>query len=804
MLALTNTTTLIHSRLELQQKRVINNTVTIKEFLVTQLNVEKGEFDGVSASFKNNLSELAEESTDHLLQRMLMHLHHVCMRAREVHINDHFIGRNSDAAEVSDWIPDHPNAITRITFSEFSFYPYAKRGPLTLRELNDFCQKLEVAATEYPVNMHLCLSTVPVVDEHNQVFNIGIYLQCGKTPTLKVFAKACPSDVDPVYIGTVNPYFSILNAKNELPQKIRVALAGLMKTVDKGDFDNVRQAIDELLACVHSHPEYLQGDQNTMSEKAQQIKALCEQIRVITKYRDTFDKRVFFNIKVELTEVVLAYCDELDDKYNDLCALFVATIQQYSVPQATIGSVDGTSLSLYRGGLIECETAGGVKFITGIDICYDNTFDVAARLYERYIENCLRDGVFITPYFSHIVTSNFIPITAEDQPGEVIVHCDAMNTSVIDKSNNLLMAMPDMAETITEPAFGGKAMIESYHPYVLRQIEGRYQLRISYYNKMIREKMVLEMMAQQSAKQVDMERLREFDERSFLHVMHSDKVAVRLMSHLLPDAALMREVEEGAFTKEQLISAIHLIDDINKPVFGNSFLHWIIIHGLVDVLNILLEQRVVDLHRPNDHGVRPFELAVMYNQSTMACRLYKHAIAADKMIFNLELSRSASSELKNTLLMAAIEMQREQDVAYLLSVGANPFYQLKNGRPINSLRNNFDPEVCRHLYEWSHQNHHLNKLLDYIIVYGGLNTSVALLELCCRDGHEDEVKYILSNHVDLLLTLSEARRLYDIIEESNNPVLYSYVMTHLRNLGYSEYIEEYGDSKRVSTVQSLN
>lgn len=97
--------------------------------------------------------------------------------------------------------PEHKNTITRLSTAEFSFYG---KAPLTPAEFSDLVDKLYHLLQNSHDNVHLLLSSIPVVNENSEILNVALYLQAGKYPKIDTVTKGVASDVDVMYANTEN------------------------------------------------------------------------------------------------------------------------------------------------------------------------------------------------------------------------------------------------------------------------------------------------------------------------------------------------------------------------------------------------------------------------------------------------------------------------------------------------------------------------------------------------------------------------------------------------------------------------
>lgn len=803
---LNSSTKLINMQLAVRENVIERDDITIREFLVYQQTQSSGEFGGTSVCYKNshNLSALTEESNEHLLSRMMLHFHHVCMRAREVHVQQNFPGFEVDDVSVNTAMPINVNAITRVVFSEFSFYPYQKRGPLTFDELHVFCEKLVEAACEYPVNMHMCISSVPVCDANNDVFNVAVYLQCGSKVRINVFAKAVPDEVDPIYDDTRNACYATFNHPDEYINKINSTADDLVNKLIIGDPKAIRIAVDGLLDAIGSTPDFLLDKRNEIDRNVVNIKRSCEKIidnianREIYKHFNV--RSVCFNLINAVSKFVLKVEKTSKKRYDEFKNWLKATPMQ----QASAAYHDHSGRVIYRGGLVECVTAGGVDFVTAIDICFDYCFDVAAKLYQRYLENCLRDNKVITPYLSYIVTSNTIQLESFKHFCGTVVHCDAYFSSILHNTTESKSLAPARREKLAETAFGSSATMEVYHPYILGESSNELRGRVEYYNKMIQERRALMLRMRRASNFASLSQFDEQDTYSSVHLMEPNETVKHVLVLLLPEIKQKINDVQHPFAGEDFVAALDKIKDLNMIVLGNTLLQWSITNAIEAVFEVMYRRADVDLLIANAHGYTAFDLAVMYNRIDIATQLYGVLIERSEQVISSPQLSSASKELKAALLSAAIAAERVFDIKYFLSNGADLFLMSNYTRPIDMLAKHYSDSVFELIYHHVKLSNKLNIFSTVTLFNLNKRASVLLIELCCRDRLDHEVDFIIKMKPDLYLSTSDIKRLHQLIDLNSGSELSHIIKTHLIDLGYQYHdIDELIEKEQVKHLASL-
>lgn len=184
-----------------------NKQVEIREIIATQIESKHhtyGEFTGAHFVSNAEKQQAALESGDSVVNRMAAHVKEVADEALKIHLQHNFIISDDISGESKPiLIEDNENNITRLSFQEFHFYPYEQRGPLSMNDFNLFIELIDNYASTLPVNFHMLIATLPVVDEYKRVYNMCVYVQSGTPTKIHAFAKNMPSPFDLEYAGTM-------------------------------------------------------------------------------------------------------------------------------------------------------------------------------------------------------------------------------------------------------------------------------------------------------------------------------------------------------------------------------------------------------------------------------------------------------------------------------------------------------------------------------------------------------------------------------------------------------------------------
>ncbi len=236
---------LLYIEKPLKSKLDKNSHSSIKSRDVMVLQANEG-----GLRFSGEIHEMSEEPTKYILERMIQHIKNMAEIAIKHHIADNFKMVDNQAV----MRPEAENNITRLIFTEFSFYPSTERGPLTELEFKELMEQLVEFAKTLPPNLHLVLSSFPVVEAKGNVHNVASYIQCnGKSadPIITNFAKAVPSDEDVVYPGTKNTYFTQGHRNNAFTYKLKRHVSKLAKEL--GECKDFQESAIDLIDITLSH-----------------------------------------------------------------------------------------------------------------------------------------------------------------------------------------------------------------------------------------------------------------------------------------------------------------------------------------------------------------------------------------------------------------------------------------------------------------------------------------------------------------------------------------------------------------------
>ncbi len=299
------------------ENRDINKLIRIEESLKSKISEKKIEIRDILVSRADETGLFSpgefgrdnKETTNDLLARMIQHIKNMAKIAVKYHIADNFMPTGDYGMR-----PTHENNITRLSFNEFTFYPSAKRGPLTELEFTELMVRVVNLAKELPPNLHLALSSFPVVDAEGNVHNVISYVQCrGKSadPIITNFAKAYPDEDDYVYPGTKNVYFTQGYRTKFFAIKIERYIGRLSLALkDDKDFKKANNFTDILLSHCDAYPDLAPREL---------VSLLKELNYAITEESLTEDQAIAFAEKLTIAEKGFRkYAENLEDETKKL------------------------------------------------------------------------------------------------------------------------------------------------------------------------------------------------------------------------------------------------------------------------------------------------------------------------------------------------------------------------------------------------------------------------------------------------------------------------------------------------------
>ena len=449
-----STDRLLLSKLEraLQKKhtKTHGSPVNIKDILVIQSFKDEGA--GMFRRLVGETISIAEmtgteshpdpedETRDQLLGRMETHIRDQLTLANQTHLADNFTGQDKTHLKAGA-----ENNITRLSFSEFSFYPKSLEGPLSIEEFDSLIGEVEKIAMGYHKNLHILLSSFPVKDPRGNVHNVICYVQCGSEPKIDVFAKAIPSRDDPQYPETRNPSVLKGSINRHLGPKIWDMTKKIKDDFTKQNIDAIRENVVQVRLMATEDPDFL-----ATPALIDSLDMLSSQLKD-PEYRPTQE-----DIKTVLKELDL-YETQIS---RDSEAYFNRDNLGEFVPMGTLSngtlSAPSPSLGWRYGGQVVCETEGGAQFTTAIDICMDHQYAVAKHVFSKMAKlNALSAEGLIPTQASQIVTSNTTSLIQKNFLAASIVHADSCHDVAGIMKDTRMPSLEAVSETVNQKqAFG--------------------------------------------------------------------------------------------------------------------------------------------------------------------------------------------------------------------------------------------------------------------------------------------------------------------------------------------------------------
>ncbi|RUR13899.1 hypothetical protein [Legionella sp. km772] len=95
----------------------------------------------------------------------------------------------------------YKNTITRLSSNEISLYG---QDYLTMKDFRLLLQKIDGLAKKSSDNVHLCLSSFPVLDSNGRILNCTLYIKGGRDSCIETVVKTTVSTIDLTYSGLSN------------------------------------------------------------------------------------------------------------------------------------------------------------------------------------------------------------------------------------------------------------------------------------------------------------------------------------------------------------------------------------------------------------------------------------------------------------------------------------------------------------------------------------------------------------------------------------------------------------------------
>lgn len=375
--------------------------------------------------------------------------------------------------------------ITRLSFSEFSFYPYKERIGKGYSEdaFKKIVAEVYEKAKTMPPNLHMLLASFPVINAKNELDNMTIYIECGKDPIIHIVPKAMPSRIDAEYPGTKMTFLGGGSRSETFVKDLDVNLKKFQGIYDR-NANTAKLTAAERLEAIDALKDL---------RKFIDSNSDFTQYPEYTKLRDNIEK-VLNEFK---NPVVARYTEKWRwippgnvRTYNDWGTSIKKDTEDFSKKVALMSKQHETNtkdkmkkdelmwkkvnekgvMNTY-GGNIQCTTQDGTKFTTAIDVCLDHAYGIAKKGHEREVQQTLGGTGEILSRLSHVVTSNTIGIEAEHRIGTSVTHVDPYQQLVRANDPTQYVSKDKVSR-----GFGGDATLLEHAPQLVEKLASESEL----------------------------------------------------------------------------------------------------------------------------------------------------------------------------------------------------------------------------------------------------------------------------------------------------------------------------------------
>lgn len=635
------------------------------------------EFHGNSGAGRSK-EQLASESQASLIARVIKHIDEIARIANTKHLEENFIFTIPDGAgsRVATYKlrENKMHEITRLSFPEFYFYPYEKRGPYTWDGFNQLMQHCEKLAGSYAENFHMILGTIPVKDDANVVHNVGVYIQCGKQPRMNVFTKANPHTNDYQYPDTTSIFITSGSMIERLVHEINNLSRKLVSSVIAGNRDNAFLLIEQLKKACVSNSDYnyedKQADPKIYISEIRSILFLLDEIKdQLARGFSWEDARLKQDVN-HVHHLIKHFRNEILAQQTKYFTVLQSLIKKKKIASTQFYHDKQVEGIMHFGGRIVCETAGGKKFITYVDICYDYQVEFAFLLNDEMIkQQMIAFSEPIITLGSQVVVSNSIDLVNYKFLGKTISHVDpahielaALTRDDLKKYTVLNEVRPKRIRGYASKDYGSDGKIYFFEPHKLRRTT-RHAGLVKYYHRYLTYVKAFELLREKSP----------------------NKVAI--------DAQINK-------FKLLVMCRIGHVNSVRKLLDENADYHYRDNLGVSAKEYALRYTELIELFLAKGVGFeKEIERAVRHHKYVLT-RLYKAYAALNqshKVLFAI--NRHSSAQAKRDLLRAAIKARRPDDVTYLLAIGADLFMTSKHHeQPIKKVLRYHHTDILKTIY----------------------------------------------------------------------------------------------------------
>lgn len=600
---------LFEKTIQKREKIANQSPIKIRDLIAYQKNDAEESQNPIGEFAKQNKKQ---ESQSHMIARMVEHVDMLASHAEKAHIKDNFIqtdkyisankvrelayqrAKQASLSEPSEeaiqqeieniltinhsyFHPQHLNDITRLSLNEFSLYPHAEQGPLSLEGFHQLISKLEEMARYYPQNLHLMIATMPVKLTDNQVHNMAIHIQCGKLPIIHPFAKAIPSTVDPVYPNTVNPNFTSVIPSQQIISELFQQIKNIYQMLK----NNPQALTDKDVSMAYELCEKLEPD-SPLCASLKQIQLNVKQ-NSYSKGKDT-DRLLNADLDYLKKEAPL-FLEKVNQKITE---------QTKKIPSAVLSDGSKNGMSLFYGGNVVCKTAGGAVFRLAADICLDQLYSVAKNLVVNDINLAQRHGAYSLPSrASYVLMSNSIDFVSDYSISDTQVQADPLysdNKLSVLQGNKYLK--PEKTKVIENPVFGPQTIMDNYPVREMSTHKEELKKQIDEHNQFI---IILKALQHNQ----------ELENNFFINKQINEHILSPIIVLLNKNNVLLSEVTQLKATEGDFQQSIYLLEKLELKIGKKEYiLPDKIYSALQNAISLLkIEQKrqmILSKHAKND------------------------------------------------------------------------------------------------------------------------------------------------------------------------------------------------------------
>jgi len=462
---------------------IMNSQIHVRDLIATQVGTDPepfGEFDAEDVKSETGTQNRKKnESELQVIRRMMLHLVDLTKCADEIHKEENFIMPPADTSQPETkqtfiMNPKKLNDVTRLTLNEGSLYPHKKRGPLSYRGYKILLRAIERMASDFPENLQLVISSVPVkmmsesedksaIKKVATLRNMMIVVDCGKHPVVRSTPKLFPTyRQDPVYPGIELHY-----------------------AIDIVKFNNLLENECQILV-----KKILASPQHVTLEDVNSLERFCHHIDTES---DEFYKLInaldYIKTLIETQKLALLQSDkrlEVGKNLQSVVENVIKSIKEkkllpLSAPIVSGKEDDDYSTNFIFGGDCISKTAGKAKFHLAVDLCIDNQHYVAKRRIKQKIDSTRQKMESALPaQAAHVVSSNYVKIIRRNTfVSDIITHADSRKPRIQTGEEDYEYKI---RRRFITPKFGTQTIIDIYPNRKLSHLKGELGTAVKEHN----------------------------------------------------------------------------------------------------------------------------------------------------------------------------------------------------------------------------------------------------------------------------------------------------------------------------------